>query len=86
VQETGTPTTAGTFGGATNETRVGWTAGAGTEWKVTNNVSVKAEYLHVDLGTSTVRTLDPVNFPANFFDYKFKNVEDIARAGVNYKF
>jgi len=86
VQETGNPIAAGSFGGATNETRVGWTVGAGVEWKVTNNISVKAEYLHVDLGTTTVHTVDPVNFPTNFFDYKFKNVDEIARGGINYKF
>ena len=31
--------------------RVGWTAGAGAEWAVWDNLSVRAEYLYVDLGS-----------------------------------
>jgi len=31
----------------------GWVAGAGIEWMFANNWMVRAEYLHVDLGTAT---------------------------------
>lgn len=41
--------------------RVGWTAGAGIEWKVPGwqNWSVKAEYLYTDLGSDTVNLEAP---------------------------
>jgi outer membrane immunogenic protein len=35
------------------KSRTGWVAGAGAEWAVWNNISLKAEYLHVDYGSST---------------------------------
>src|SRR6185312_14181518 len=34
------------------ENHVGWTAGAGVEWMYSRNWSIKAEYLHVDLGAA----------------------------------
>jgi opacity protein-like surface antigen len=34
----------------TSGTSIGWTAGAGMEWKFSRNWSAKAEYLYVDLG------------------------------------
>lgn len=37
--------------GSTSMTRLGWTAGGGVEWALTNNWSAKAEYLYVDLGS-----------------------------------
>jgi outer membrane immunogenic protein len=33
-----------------SETLVGWTAGAGMEFALTNHVSAKAEYMYFDLG------------------------------------
>lgn len=37
--------------GTLTETYVGWAAGVGAEVAVTENISLKAEYLYVDLGT-----------------------------------
>ena len=42
------------FAGTENATQLGWTAGAGGEWAITNNWSVKGEYLYFDLGNHTV--------------------------------
>jgi outer membrane immunogenic protein len=42
------------FTGANSENRVGWTAGAGIEWAVWNNWSIKAEYDYLDFGTRNV--------------------------------
>ena len=39
------------FIGASSETCTGWTADAGAEWAVWDNLSVRAEYLYVDLGS-----------------------------------
>jgi outer membrane immunogenic protein len=42
------------FTGAGSENRVGWTVGAGIEWAVWNNWSVKAEYDYLDFSTTNV--------------------------------
>ncbi len=58
-------TSADPFGNfSVGSTRTGWTAGAGIEYQVTHNLSVKAEYLHVgswpailrDAGRTGLRT------------------------------
>jgi len=59
-----------------SDTKFGWAAGAGVEYAFTPNWSVKAEYLHVDLGK--------FNCPACGTNVKFN--EDIVRTGLNYKF
>lgn len=41
-----------------SSTYVGWAAGAGVEFAVTDDVSIKAEYLYVDLGTQTSPAAD----------------------------
>ena len=68
------------FGGATN-TQAGWTIGAGLEFAVAQNWTVKAEYLYVDLGkfncgvSCGASVTDNVSFTTN-----------LVRAGVNYRF
>jgi outer membrane immunogenic protein len=37
-----------------DRTQWGWTAGAGVEYGLTQNITFKAEYLYVDLGSSTL--------------------------------
>lgn len=59
-----------------NQTSVGWTLGAGVEYAVTNNVTVKAEYLYADFGKATYANSN-VEFAAK---------SNIVRAGVNFKF
>jgi outer membrane immunogenic protein len=76
----------GVFTGTTANTRVGWAAGAGVEWGFAPGWSVKGEYLHVDLGSSNVTILDPVNFPNASATYRFNHAFDSIRVGVNYKF
>jgi outer membrane immunogenic protein len=72
--------------------RAGWTAGGGLEWMIFPRWSVKAEYLHYDLGSVTYNgTLAAANTVAPFGNYFVNNVAsttrfdgDIVRAGVNY--
>jgi iron complex outermembrane recepter protein len=74
---------------ATVRTAFGWTAGGGVEWAFAPQWSIKAEYLHVDLGSI-----------GNFISYAYnfanggnvstltstaRETEDIVRVGVNYK-
>ena len=73
---------------ALTDTRTGWTAGVGAEWKFTPNWSLGVEYLHVDLGDTTVATVASVSqglgFPAS--QTTFENKSDIVRAKINYHF
>lgn len=64
----------------TSKTRLGWTAGAGLEYALWTNFSVKAEYLYADLGNFDCGAAcggadTTVSFKAN-----------IVRAGLNYRF
>jgi outer membrane immunogenic protein len=80
-------------GASFSDTRVGWTAGAGFEWKATTQWSVKLEYLYYDLGTVTTNAqlVDPlIGFPVP--NYFINNVQtttrfngNIVRVGLNYK-
>lgn len=58
---------------------VGWTVGAGMEAKATDNITFKAEYLYVNLGTQNY------DFPAIGNTDMTQNFS-VVRAGVNYKF
>lgn len=69
-----------------NETKLGWTAGAGLEYALLENWILKAEYLYVDLGKeSKTSNPDPVNPP---FQVKntWNTISHIFTVGVNYKF
>ncbi|SMQ75689.1 outer membrane immunogenic protein [Devosia lucknowensis] len=57
----------------------GWTAGVGLEAQATNNLSFKAEYLYVDLGSQAYNGL---GIGARDVTQRFS----VVRAGVNYKF
>jgi outer membrane immunogenic protein len=72
----------GPVSGSTNTTEWGWTAGGGVEAAVTDNVTVKVEYLFVDLQNGNcAATLcgTAVNVPVSFD-------ASIVRAGLNFKF
>jgi outer membrane immunogenic protein len=84
--------------GRTSETRAGWALGAGVEWAFAPNWSLKAEYLHYDLGdTSYALVGNGVvggggSEPRDGADYaiavraKSSNSGDIFRVGLNYRF
>jgi outer membrane immunogenic protein len=92
--QTGTNGFNGFGAGSLSGTRAGWTAGAGVEWMVAPNWSVKGEYLHYDIGTADL-AIGPTGTPASAF---FTNLAyqgnvtsahfrgDIVRVGVNYHF
>ena len=41
--------------GSPSSTRVGWTIGGGAEYAVTNNVTIRGEYLYADLGSQQLQ-------------------------------
>lgn len=57
-----------------SDTRVGWAAGGGVEAAVTDNISIKGEYLYVDLGDEELNGAD-VDINAHTI-----------RGGINYRF
>jgi outer membrane immunogenic protein len=74
-----------------DSTRYGWTAGVGGEYALMNGWSVKAEYLYVDLGRTSVTStnLNTVTlgaFPASTFTHTIDLRSNIGRVGLNYKF
>jgi len=62
-------------------THMGWTVGGGLEAQATENISIKAEYLYVDLGIQTypgpLAGLGGIDATQRF---------SVVRAGINYKF
>jgi outer membrane immunogenic protein len=67
--------------------RVGWTVGAGIEAGLIGDVSVKLEYLYVDLGTSsTVAGIAAVNPAGAVVSLNSRVTDHIVRIGVNYAF
>ena len=75
--------------------RTGWTLGAGVEYAITNNITIKGEYLYFNLGSrnsSTDRKPAAINFIQRrggghpYATAKINYNASIFRAGVNYKF
>lgn len=66
-------------GGLTDDnTHTGWTLGFGGEYAVSNNVTLRAEYLYLDMGSETYNTVSgPIDVGLT---------TNMLRAGVNYKF
>ncbi len=67
----------------TSDTRAGWTLGLGAEWAFAPQWSVKAEYLHVDLGDTSTTLVQP---PYGTMRSEATDSLNIVRGGVNYHF
>jgi outer membrane immunogenic protein len=65
--------------------QTGWTVGGGIEWGITPALSLKAEYLHYDLGSRSLVQFDPT-IPGTLFASSANFSGDIVRAGLNYRF
>jgi outer membrane immunogenic protein len=78
------------FDGASSKIMMGWTIGAGVEYMIANNLTLKAEYLYANLGHRTINTAAiafgggtaPASFTADFGTVSF----NVVRFGMNYKF
>jgi len=68
-----------------SDTRFGWTVGGGVEYALTQNWTLRAEYLYVDLGKG--KTIDkPTSDDISRITAKPDVAMHTVRAGVNYKF
>ena len=66
-----------------DHTRVGWTAGGGAEYALTNNWSVRAEYRHTDFGRSVDNLAASTGGGVSVHQH---DVENQILAGFSYKF
>jgi outer membrane immunogenic protein len=77
------------FAGNSTRTATGWTAGGGFEFALSQNISLKAEYLYVNLGTNdhalVALLIAPANPPASFIVSR-KVDFSLARVGLNFRF
>jgi outer membrane immunogenic protein len=76
--------------GSKSDTRTGWTLGAGVEYAITNNITLKGEYLYYDLGNSNEVTVANAAaltaLPGVYATGKVNYNGSIFRVGANYKF
>ncbi|HXF43293.1 MAG TPA: outer membrane protein [Pyrinomonadaceae bacterium] len=78
--------------GRIKETRAGWTAGGGVEYKFADRWSVKGEYLFVDFRRATITsnnltTAPPTtSWPQNTFTHSIYLKDHLVRFGINYRF
>ena len=81
------------FTGSSGAVNAGWTVGTGFEYALLNNLTLKAEYMYVDLGSNSVTETALVrngnapgstlsSFNANYSRASF----NVARVGLNYRF
>jgi outer membrane immunogenic protein len=82
-------TTGSIFSANPGRSRVGWVIGGGAEYAVTNNITIKGEYLYADLGSTKFNNI--ANTTSPFFTGttvagKINYNASIFKAGVNYKF
>jgi outer membrane immunogenic protein len=68
------------------QTRTGWVAGAGIEYAMWENVSLKLEYLHADFGNGRYFTTPVALGVQNIVTRDVRLTDDIVRAGVNWRF
>ena len=65
------------------DTRLGWLVGAGVEYGLTANWSVKLEYNYIDLGTERLNPTSPTGLT---FVFDQSQKVQVAKGGVNYRF
>lgn len=78
---------------STSDTKLGWTIGAGLEWALGGNWSVKGEYLYANFGSSdstgtVINTVTgaSVTSPATTISHSADLTVQTLRVGINYRF
>jgi outer membrane immunogenic protein len=80
------PVDSGDYSGSEDGIEIGWTAGGGIEFAVTDRWSIKAEALYYDLGEVSATATDPVMFPGQSIETALDVTGVVARGGVNFQF
>jgi iron complex outermembrane receptor protein len=68
------------------QTKAGWTVGAGAEVRLGGNWTGKIEYLYLDFGTVSTSATLPQNSTPIAVTFNSRVTENLVRLGVNYKF
>lgn len=86
VTASGTQLSGALFSGFGARTHVGWTVGSGTEYALTDHLSLKAEYLYVSLDglNGPAVGIAPVPFAGSFTTGRFAT--QVTRVGLNWRF
>ncbi len=79
------------WNGNPSASRVGWALGAGVEYAITNNWTIKGEYIYYNLGSTNsvaypTQLTSSIYFPGTYASTKYTYDGSIFRVGVNYKF
>jgi outer membrane immunogenic protein len=77
------------FAGSASANRSGYAVGGGLEYALTNNITVKGEYLYYNLGTATYAVAPANTLAAGeglFINASQKFDGSVVRLGLNYKF
>jgi outer membrane immunogenic protein len=69
-----------------SKTRSGWVAGAGIEYGVWQNLSLKIEYLHVDFGSKNYIDPPVFNGIGTVVTRSVRLTDDMVRVGLNWRF
>lgn len=82
-----TTTAGGANAASKSKTVASWTLGGGVEYAVSSKLSLRAEYLYVDLGRNSAAStfIDPASNAWNITHHERKNL-NIVRVGLNYFF
>ena len=83
VDTTITGNTGNALTAANSDTRLGWVAGAGIEYALDRNWSIRAEYLHTDLGHVDI---SGVALDNNTYVWRDHLTDNVLRLGVNFRF
>ncbi len=73
------------WGGSQSAMQTGWAAGAGVEYALCASWTLKAEWLHYDLGTKSVKLEGGLGKPFSLTD-RYATEGDLVRTGLNYRF
>ncbi len=76
------------FSGTNSRTSAGWTVGAGGEYRATTNVSLRLEYLYVNLGSASydLPAALPLGSKPSLLNASADAAFGIVRLGMNYQF
>lgn len=76
------------FAGFGSRTSAGWTAGAGAEYRISQHVTAKLEYLYVNLGSNafTLAASHPGALNPSVLSASGETAFNLVRAGLNYRF
>ena len=74
------------YTGSVSRTRTGYALGGGVEYAVTNNWTVKAEYIYANLGTTSFIGAGPNAVAGYTITHRARLQENLVRVGINYKF